>query len=74
MSEIRELFRSLDKEARKVATVKDLLSGLVVRDMPDVDKLRLAKAFIHETKESLMEMLYIIDQYNAYLVGKDVMK
>jgi hypothetical protein len=75
MDELQGLFSELDKEARRVATLKDLLAGLYQRpNMEDADKLRLARTFIMETRESLQEMEYIISVYKANKVGLGLMK
>lgn len=75
MEELQGLFSELDKEARKVSMLKDLLAGLYQRpNMDDVDKLRLARTFIMETRDSLQEMEYIISVYKAEKVREGLLK
>ena len=64
MSDFQKLFQELDQESRKIATLKDLFAGLYMREgMEEIDKLRLAKTFLNEAREGLLEMDYLISQY-----------
>jgi hypothetical protein len=64
MKSIQELFSELDGHARQVSQIKNLLADLAFRPhMGDDDKIRLAKAFIQETKDTLNEMHYIVSMF-----------
>lgn len=60
MKDIQELFQQLDGPARQVCQIKSLLGDLAGREhMGDDDKIRLARAFIQESRDLLNEMYYL---------------